>query len=150
MIFAKTAEAKQTLQTGWDQVVKKYEAVVEGNLPKDQGTFESHLNETNPFRVYSAPHSSETRHAITHFRVVARGKKRTLVELTLETGRRHQIRVHLADVGCPIIGDEKYGAKTNPAHRLGLHACGLKFQHPVTKKEMSFESPLPRELARLV
>lgn len=150
MVFAKTAEAKQALQTGWDQVVKKYEAVVEGNLPKAHGTFESHLNETNPFKVYSAPRSAETRHAVTHFRVLARGQKRTLVELTLDTGRRHQIRVHLADIGCPIVGDEKYGAKTNPAHRLGLHACGLKFVHPGTQKEMSFESPLPRELARLV
>ncbi len=150
MIFAKTAEAKQALQTGWDQVVKKYEAVVEGNLPKGQGTFDSHLNETNPFRVYSAPQSPETRHAVTHFQVLARGQKRTLVELTLETGRRHQIRVHLADAGCPVVGDEKYGSRTNPSHRLGLHACGLKFVHPVTRKEMSFESPLPRELARLV
>lgn len=150
MIFAKTAEAKEALQTGWDQVTKKYEAVVEGRLPKEEGTFESDLNETNPFRVYSAPQSPETRHAVTHFRVIARGPKRTLVELILETGRRHQIRVHLADAGCPIVGDEKYGAKTNPAHRLALHACGLKFIHPVTHKEMSFESPLPRELARLV
>ena len=150
MIFAKTPEAKHILQTGWDQVVKKYEAVVEGNLPKEQGSFESHLNETNPFRVYSASQSPETRQAVTHFRVLARGQKRTLVELTLETGRRHQIRVHLADIGCPIVGDEKYGSKTNPAHRLGLHACALKFIHPASQQEMSFESPLPKELARLV
>ena len=150
MIFAKTEEAKRALQTGWDEVVKKYEAVVEGNLPAGQGTFDSHLNETNPFRVFSAPESAETRHAVTHFRVLARGQKRTLVELTLQTGRRHQIRVHLAEAGCPIVGDEKYQARTNPAHRLALHACALKFVHPVTQKELSFESPLPRELARLV
>ncbi|MEP6698436.1 MAG: RluA family pseudouridine synthase [Verrucomicrobiota bacterium] len=150
MIFAKTVEAKQALQTGWDQVEKKYEAVVEGSLAKAHGTLESHLNETNPFRVYSAPRSVETRHAVTHFRVLARSQKRTLVALTLETGRRHQIRVQLADIGCPIVGDEKYGAKTNPAHRLGLHACGLKFIHPRTQQEMKFESPLPKELARLV
>jgi len=150
MVFAKTEEAKHALQAGWDQVVKKYEAVVEGSLPKAHGTFESDLNESNPFKVYSAPQSAQTRHAVTHFRVLARGHKRTLVELTLETGRRHQIRVHLADIGCPIIGDEKYGAKTNPAHRLALHACGLKFAHPGTQKEMSFESPLPKELARIV
>ena len=150
MIFAKTEAAKRTLQAGWDQVTKKYEAVVEGKLSQEQGTFESDLDETNPFRVHSAPRTETTRHAVTHFRVLARGPKRTLVELTLDTGRRHQIRVHLADAGCPIVGDEKYGAKTNPAHRLGLHSCGLKFIHPVTQKEMSFESPLPRELARLV
>ncbi|MDB6148317.1 MAG: pseudouridine synthase, partial [Spartobacteria bacterium] len=150
MVFARTAEAKQMLQSGWDQVVKRYEAVVEGSLSRAHGTFESHLNETNPFKVYSAPRSAGTRHAITHFRVLARGQKRTLVELTLGTGRRHQIRVHLADIGCPIVGDDKYGAKTNPAHRLGLHACGLKFIHPRTQQAMTFESPLPKELARLV
>ena len=150
MVFAKTPEAKQALQAGWDKVEKKYEAIVEGSLPKGHGTFESHLNETNPFKVYSAPRSTETRHAITRYRVVARNPKRTLVELTLQTGRRHQIRVHLADIGCPIVGDEKYGAKTNPAHRLGLHSCGLKFLHPATQEEMNFTSPLPKELARLV
>ncbi len=150
MVFAKTPEAKAALQTGWDQVVKRYEAVVEGAVPKEKGTLESHLNETNPFRVYSAPASAETRRAVTHFRVLKRSAKRTLLELTLETGRRHQIRVQLADLGHPIVGDEKYGAKTNPAHRLALHACGLKFVHPVTQKEMSFESPLPKDLVRLV
>ncbi|MDQ6765782.1 MAG: RNA pseudouridine synthase, partial [Verrucomicrobiota bacterium] len=81
---------------------------------------------------------------------LARRGKRLLVALELETGRRHQIRVQLADVGCPIIGDEKYGARSNPAHRLGLHACGLRFLHPTTNEEMNFESPLPKDLARLV
>ncbi|MBA3387425.1 MAG: RluA family pseudouridine synthase [Chthoniobacterales bacterium] len=150
MVFAKTSEAKETLQSGWDQVVKRYEAVVEGTLPKEQGTLESHLNETNPFRVYSAPQSGDTRHAVTHFRVLQRSAKRTLVDLTLETGRRHQIRVQLADLGHPIVGDEKYGGKTNPAHRLALHSCGLKLVHPATKEEMSFSSPLPKDLVRLI
>jgi 23S rRNA pseudouridine1911/1915/1917 synthase len=72
------------------------------------------------------------------------------VELTLETGRRHQIRVQLAEAGCPIVGDEKYGSATDPAKRLALHACALRFEHPVTHKQLRFESPLPRELARLV
>jgi 23S rRNA pseudouridine1911/1915/1917 synthase len=150
MVFAKTEEAKRTLQAGWEQVTKRYEAVVEGNLPAEEGTFESDLDEASPFKVYSAPRSAGTRHAVTRYRVVARKGKRALVALELETGRRHQIRVHLADAGCPIIGDEKYGAKTNPAHRLGLHACGLRFIHPATKQELNFESPLPKDLARLV
>jgi 23S rRNA pseudouridine1911/1915/1917 synthase len=72
------------------------------------------------------------------------------VELTLETGRRHQIRVHLSDAGCPVVGDTKYGAKTNPAKRLGLHAWSLRFPHPLTQQELRFESPLPPELARLI
>jgi 23S rRNA pseudouridine1911/1915/1917 synthase len=150
MVFAKTPEAKEILQGKWDEAEKKYEAVAEGNLERDTGTFESDLNETNPFRVFSAPRSAQTRHAVTHYRVLARRKNRTLVELTLETGRRHQIRVHLADAGHPIIGDKKYAARTDPAKRLGLHACSLKFRHPETRDELSFSSPLPKDLARLV
>ena len=150
MVFAKTPEAKSILQTGWDKAEKRYQAVVEGLLPDDKGTFESWLDETSPFKVFSVPRSAITRHAATHFRVLKRNRGRTLVELTLETGRRHQIRVHLADAGCPVIGDTKYGAKTNPAKRLGLHAWSLRFPHPVTHEELHFESPLPAELARLV
>ena len=150
MVFAKTPEAKETLQGNWDQFEKRYEAVVEGRLPKDKGTLECDLDESNPFKVFRAPRSELTRHAITHFRTVARSQHRTLVELTLETGRRHQIRVQLADAGCPIVGDKKYGAKSDPAKRLGLHSCALRFIHPTTGKEMTFTSPLPKDLARLV
>jgi len=150
MVFAKTPEAKAALQTGWDNAEKRYQAVVEGSLPNDKGTFESWLDERSPFKVFSVKRGPEMRHAVTHYRVLKRNKGRTLVELTLETGRRHQIRVHLADAGCPVVGDVKYGAKTNPAKRLGLHACRLRIPHPVTRQEMQFESPLPAELARLV
>ena len=99
---------------------------------------------------HSAKRSDLTRHAVTHWRVLAKSTWRSLVELTLETGRRHQIRVQLADAGCPIVGDEKYGAKSDPAGRLGLHSCMLKVSHPVTREEMRFESPLPKDLAALV
>ena len=150
MVFAKTAQAKETLQAGWDKAEKRYEAVVEGRLPEDSGTMESDLNETNPFKVFSSPPTEFTRHAITHYRVLARKPTRTLVELTLETGRRHQIRVQLADLGHPIVGDEKYKAKTDPAKRLGLHSSFLRFPHPETGNEMSFTSPLPKKLASLV
>jgi len=150
MVFAKTPQAKGILQTGWDKAEKRYQAVVEGSLPNDKGTFRSWLDETDPFRVISVPRTPTTRHAVTHYRVLKRGKGRTLVELTLETGRRHQIRVHLADAGCPIVGDKKYGAKTNPAKRLGLHSWSLRIPHPVSGEEHRFESELPTDLARLV
>jgi 23S rRNA pseudouridine1911/1915/1917 synthase len=152
MVFAKTPQAKGQLQTAWDQAEKRYQAVVEGSLPNDQGTFRSWLDETSPYRVFSAPRSPTTRHAVTHYRVLKRSKDRTrtLVELTLETGRRHQIRVHLKDAGCPVVGDKKYGAQTNPARRLALHAWSLRFMHPVTNQELRFEAALPGDLARLV
>lgn len=150
MVFAKTAAAKGILQTRWEESEKCYQAVIEGSLPEDKGTFRSWLDETDPFRVFSVPQRRDTRHAITHYRVLKRGKGRTLVQLTLETGRRHQIRVHLSEAGYPIVGDKKYGAKTNPTKRLALHAYRLRFPHPVTNEPVQFESPLPAELARLV
>lgn len=150
MVLARTHEARAALQAHWDSFEKRYEAVCEGRLEPDTGTFESDLDESNPYKVHTAPRPSElTRHAITHFRVLSRSKTRTLVELTLATGRRHQIRVHLAQAGHPIIGDEKYGATTNPARRLGLHAVALTFTHPTTGKSIRLTSPLPKELARL-
>ena len=150
MVFAKTGEAKDLLQENWDQGEKRYQAVVEGSPPADQGTLQSHLDEANPYKVYSVPQSELTRHAITHYEVLKRRTRMTLVELRLETGRRHQIRVQLAEIGCPIVGDEKYSARTDPAKRLGLHSCFLKFRHPITGQELQFTSPLPPELAKLV
>ena len=149
MVFAKSAEVKRVLQGGWSDVVKRYQAVVEGRLPAEQGTLESHLNESSPSKVFRAPRSERTRHALTRYRVMASGASRTLVELVPETGRRHQLRVHLADAGCPIVGDRKYGAKTDPADRIALHACVLEFSHPETGEALRFDSPLPLELARL-
>ncbi len=89
------------------------------------------------------------RHATTHYRVMKKGKTTTLLDVTLETGRRHQIRVQLAAAGCPIVGDKKYGAETDPIKRIALHAASLRFTHPITRKPMRFESPLPGDLGRL-
>jgi 23S rRNA pseudouridine1911/1915/1917 synthase len=150
MVFAKTAAAKLVLQAHWGTTDKRYLAVVEGRPQADHGALSSHLDESNPFKVHSAPASERTRHAVTHYRVVKRTATRALIELTPETGRRNQLRVHLADSGCPIIGDHKYEARTDPARRLGLHATFLEFTHPLSGALLRFESPLPKELARLV
>lgn len=150
MVFAKAEEVKRALQTGWDQVTKRYEAIVEGGPREEEGIFDSYLDETNILFTRSVPPGENARHAITRYRVLKRGRKFSRVQLELVTGRRHQIRVHLADAGCPIIGDAKYHAKTDPAGRLGLHSCYMKFKHPTTGEEMSFESPLPGVLASLV
>jgi len=150
MVFAKTPETKEILQSRWDQFEKKYEAVVEGHLPQETGTLKSDLDESNPFKVFIRPASALTRHAVTHYRLLKQNRHRSLVELTLETGRRHQIRVQLSSLGCPIVGDEKYGAKSDPAGRLGLHSSFLRLIHPVTYQELRFTSPLPKPLAKLV
>ena len=150
MVFAKTEEAKRALQEHWSETEKRYLAVVEGSPLADHGVLKSHLDESGPFKVYSAPSSERTRLSVTHYRVMTQCRTRALIELTLETGRRNQIRVHLADAKCPIVGDGKYGARTNPARRLGLHASSLQFNHPLTGELLKFESPLPHELARLL
>ena len=150
MVFAKTEAAKGALQADWYKTEKRYLAVVEGRPPADHGVLRSHLDESSPFKVYSAPPSERTRHAVTHYQVMQRIATRALIELTPETGRRNQIRVHLADANCPIIGDLKYEAHTNPARRLGLHAVSLHFKHPLSGELLRFESPLPQDLARLL
>lgn len=147
MVFAKTPEAKEFLQSRWEEVEKHYEAVIEGRLRAHEGVMECDLDESNRFKVRVAKASALTRHAITHYRVLAESARSSLVRLRLETGRRHQIRVQLAAEGCPIIGDKKYDAVSDPAGRLGLHATFLQFPHPVTGEEMRFSSPLPKSLS---
>ena len=150
MVFAKTERAKRTLQAHWDTTDKRYLAVVEGCPPADRGVLSSQLDESNPFKVRSAPASERTRRAVTRYRVVTRVTERALIELTPETGRRNQLRVQLADANCPIIGDHKYDARTDPARRLALHASVLQFTHPFSGELLRFESPLPPALARLL
>ena len=148
MIFARSETAKRRLQDNWDATTKRYLALVEGRLAHREGCFESHLDESDPLRVKSFPNARpRTRPARTEYRVLRETTRCSLVELTLVTGRRHQIRVHVAGAGCPIVGDVRYGARGNPAGRLGLHAAFLELKHPLNDTPLSFESPLPRELA---
>ncbi|HCN79184.1 MAG TPA: RluA family pseudouridine synthase [Verrucomicrobiales bacterium] len=152
IVLARTEEAKLALQESWDLAEKQYQAVVEGALEQKQGTLRGHLDESQPHRVYAAARPGpSTREAITHYRVVREGYGRSLLDITLETGRRHQIRVQLAAAGHPIVGDVTYGGKpASSTRRLALHATALRFQHPATGREMCFQSPLPEDLARLV
>ena len=149
MVFARTEEVKHALQEDWDHVDKHYYAVVEGRPKVLKGELRSHLDERNPFIVFSVPEAEHTRPAVTHYEVVDTTPRLSLIRLKLETGRRHQIRVQLTEIGCPIIGDVKYGSGLNPANRLGLHSTYMRLTHPLTGKLMEFESPLPDSLARL-
>jgi 23S rRNA pseudouridine1911/1915/1917 synthase len=150
LVMAKTEKAKLWLQDNWPRMEKRYQAVVEGVMPKTQATLTGFIDESQPHRVFASNHAtSKTREAVTHYRVLSESKARSLLEITLETGRRHQIRVQLAAAGCPIVGDKKYGARTNPVKRITLHASYLKLLHPSDEREIVFESPLPEEIARL-
>ena len=143
LVFAKNAEIKGLLQSGWQNVTKKYYAVVEG-IPKEKsGTIKSSLRENKFLKVYSDPKAQDAKPSITHYQVLQSGGHYSLVEVELETGRKHQISVHLSEMGHPIAGDERYGSKTDPAGRLALHAFYLSLPHPVSGELKVFQSALP-------
>src|SRR5262249_16440427 len=114
--------------------------VVEGRVALDRGVLESRLIQDRSFRVRSGP---EGRDAITHYRVRDRRRDTTLVELRLGTGRRHQIRGQLAELGHPVVGDIAHGGRCNPFGRVCLHATRLGFTHPGTGAPATFESAPP-------
>jgi len=145
LVFAKTPEAKRSLQ---EQFRKRtagriYKAVVEGRVSDEERTIESYLAENRAHRSYSTPNRAVGKLAVTHFRVSRRSARRTLLEVKLDTGRKHQIRVHLAEMGHPIVGDKVYGTGENPLSRLALHAERLVFRHPSTGERKEFMSPCP-------
>ncbi len=148
MVFARTEPIQSALQKDWKNVTKTYLAVVEGVPEETRGTLTDHLLEDASMLVRRVKHGGDL--AITHYRVRDKHGGKALIELTLETGRKHQIRVQLAGLGHPIAGDKKYGARTDPANRLALHAYALKFPHPVSGDLMQFRSALPRRLRVLV
>lgn len=150
VVFAKNEKVKRKLQDNWDAAEKKYYAVVEGGPEEDEGVSESYLAENKFKKVYSTREGAGGKKAVTRWRVVARKGAYALVDVALLTGRKHQIRVHMSDLGCPIIGDERYGAESDPAKRLGLHAAYLSFPHPVTGKRLEFKSDLPAVFKELL
>ena len=141
MLFARNERIQAALQQNWKDVTKKYLATVEGTPAIAAGTLRDHLLEDKSLRVRRVEKGGEL--AITHYRVLAERGKRSILELQLETGRKHQIRVQLAAFGHPIAGDRKYGATTDPARRLLLHSYELSFRHPVSGAPMKFLSTPP-------
>ena len=148
IMFARNRSVQAVLQQDWKNVTKKYLAVVEGVPANEQGTLRDNLLESKSFKVHRVEQGGEL--AVTHYRVLRSHKGKSLIELTLETGRKHQIRVQMAGLGHPIVGDSKYGANTDPARRLALHSCELKFRHPESGAAMGFRSPLPDRLKALI
>jgi len=148
MIFARSRAIQAGLQENWKHVTKKYLAVVEGVPAKAEGTLRDNLVESKSLRMHRVERGGEL--AITHYRVLKKGRANSIVEFTLETGRKNQIRVQVAGLGHPIVGDRKYGATTDPARRLGLHSSELKFRHPVSGIPMNFQSLLPTSLKKIL
>ena len=164
LVFAKSPELQEYMRTYWRQLVTKrtYVALVEDKLEKKEGKITSWLTE-NPRTalVSSSPVDNGGQLAITNYKVLKESALQTdeadlkteysLVELNLETGRTNQIRVHMASIGHPVVGDRKYGHgnESSPIDRLCLHARVLEFIHPMTEKKVRFEAPMPKEFARI-
>jgi RluA family pseudouridine synthase len=144
LLMAKSEVVREKLKENWMGVVKRYYALVQGEPPQDSGTIRTWLAEGADQRVYSTRNEQEGKLAITHYTVMDRTPGFTLCEITLETGRKNQIRVHLSDLGCPVVGDRRYGAVDRFERRIRLHACYLAFKHPVTGKWMEIKSKMPK------
>ncbi len=150
LVFAKSERIKSLLQGIFmrHDIQRKYWAIVEGSVEKGRGTIRSHLVENKSLRMHSTEDSGKGKLAITHYRVLRRAGRVTALEVTLETGRKNQIRVHLSEMGHPIVGDKAYGSTKDPLGRLGLHAFLLGFKHPVTGENLLFRTEPPREFAK--
>ena len=146
MVFAKNHEIKERLQTQFAQrdVERVYHALVEGGPEKSEGMDSSWLVEDKHLHVKRVKSTYKgSKESITHWRVEDRDEFVSLIEIKIETGRRHQIRMAMQFLGCPIVGDTVHGASTNPLNRICLHASALGFMHPSSNKFVLYDSNVP-------
>ena len=143
LVFAKNEEARDFLQKNWKEAKKSYLALVHGSPKSKERTITSYLAENRAFVVYSTMNARDGKLSKTAYRVIREANGMSLLEIDLLTGRKHQIRVHLAESGHPIVGDRKYGDKKSPHKRLSLHAQAISFRHPRTGNACSFETETP-------
>ena len=150
LIFAKSEAAKIFLQGQWQETDKRYLTVVHGSLAQKTGSISSFLTENSAFTVYSTPDQSAGKLSRTEYTVMKEAKGFSLLEIHLLTGRKHQIRVHLSELGHPVVGDKKYGRANDVYGTLALHARSISFTHPVNGRRMFFETGIPEFFTRLI
>ena len=144
LLFAKDIKIHSKMKMRWSELVqtREYYAVVEGILEEKSNTITSYLKENKNNLMYSTDDPSGQK-AITHYEVLKEKDGRSLLRVKIDTGRKNQIRVHMLSLGCPVVGDDKYGKPKNPLGRLGLHASKLVFQHPDTGEILTIASSMP-------
>ena len=151
LLFAKSEVAKIFLQENWEKTEKYYLAIVHGRLTPTEGIISSFLTENAAQRVYSTPDPAQGKFSSTEYKVLQSSRKGfSLVEVHLLTGRKHQIRVHFAEKGHPVVGDRKYNNNAPVANRLALHARSLVFTHPFNGRIMTFDTGMPEDFVRLL
>ncbi|MBQ1738093.1 MAG: RluA family pseudouridine synthase [Muribaculaceae bacterium] len=146
MVYAKSVDVQQQMTADWHSTIidRRYVAVVEGVMEDPKGRVESWLHDTDRMVVVSSPVDDGGKWAMTEWELAEQAPQRALLYLHLLTGRKNQIRVHMADIGHPVVGDGKYGHQDDPGKRMCLHAFRLAFHHPVTGEALYFETPIPR------
>ena len=154
LVFAKSRDLQEFMRENWRSIVsnRAYVALVEGDVQPERDTIVSWLTE-NPktTRVFSSFRDNGGKKSITHYQKIGGNGRLSLLELHLETGRTNQIRVQMAAIGHPVVGDRKYGNGASPIiDRLALHACTLEFEHPATHQPMRFKSPVPKSFLAAV
>ena len=150
-MYAKNTDVQQILEENWHDMVydRRYVAVLSGIMEREGGTVRNWLRDNKAFVTYSSPTDNGGKLAVTHYHTLQTKGHLSLVEMRLETGRKNQIRVHMQDLGHPIVGDKKYGNGLDPIGRLALHAYRLYFHHPVTGETIRLETSFPKEFMRL-
>ena len=156
LVFAKSEEVMDFLKNNWKTFTKTYYAIVHGKMAKKSGTIQSFLTEDEDYVVHSSQNSEQGKLAITEYTVLKETDKFSLLKINLLTGKKNQIRVHLAGEGHPIVGDTKYGKgpapgkKPAPIKELRLHSAELEITHPHSKKRVSFKAPVPAYFRSLI
>lgn len=150
MLFAKTEQAQTFLKDNWTMTKKIYYAIVHGRLARKSGTISSHLIEDEDYVMRSTTDSAKGKLAHTAYAVIKETESFSLLKIDLLTGRKNQIRVHLADQGHPVVGDDKYGKSDSAHKRLALHAQALSFIHPFSGKRLTFTAPVPEYFTKMI
>lgn len=154
LIVAKNAHAQEeiTKQMKANTTEKRYKAIVHGNVEEDEFTINLPIGRPDPESIARCvlPVESGGYDSITHVKVLARYGDFTMVELLLETGRTHQIRVHMSHLGHPLVGDHLYGGDENLFHRQALHSYHLKIDHPITRERLTLNADLPDDIKELI
>ena len=147
VVFVKNVKLKEELQNNWNDIVLKrgYIAVVSGRINKD-GRIENNLYEDKMTFVHSSKYGKK---AITNYKVIKSNNKYTMLDINIETGRKNQIRVHMSEMGHPIVGDKKYKCVDNSLKRLCLHHYEIDFIDPISKRKMVFKSEVPKSFYNL-
>ncbi|MEI7999512.1 MAG: RNA pseudouridine synthase [Candidatus Omnitrophota bacterium] len=150
LVYAKTEQVKDFLKDNWKNTVKNYYAIVHGKLAKTSGTISSYLVEDDDYVVHSTHDSDNGRLSHTEYTVLKETEKYTLLRINLLTGRKNQIRVHLCDIGHPVVGDDKYGSNYPRYQHLALHSHTLTLTHPFSREEMTFTARVPEYFGKLI